>query len=178
MEKYKVAKNTNTQVNHMYVKIVCQYSAWINVFSYFAPLTVKSNQADTGVGPLILPWCALINSRAEILCSDAFTQHLWTPHTLSSQPNFHHQTQHLIRPMRPTFKMHVRVSECQRLSAIRCSSAFCCFVFTQRPNKELSTCESMITSWVLRRLTGGLPGCSCRAPLGDASTESSISTQR
>lgn len=48
-------------------------------------------------GSLILPCCALINSTGEIQCSDAFTVHLWAPHTLSSQPNFHHQTQCLIR---------------------------------------------------------------------------------
>ncbi len=116
--------------------------------------TVKSNWADTGVGPLILPYCALINSRGEILCSDAFTLHLWTPHTLSSQPNFHHQTQRLIRLTRIWGRLLyacVRVNVCGPHLWHALRLGLCFAVFTQRPSGGFQPVK-----------VSSLPGC-CRA---------------
>lgn len=95
---------------------------------------MKSKWVDAGVEPLILPCFALINSRGEILCSDAFTLHLWTPHTLSSQPNFHHQTQRLIRLTRIWGQLLYACaceSVCGLLFDMCCTSAFCSRVHTE-----------------------------------------------
>lgn len=70
--------------------------------------------------------------------------------------------------------MHVCVNVCGLLS-VTCAAAKPLLLYSHRGQAGLSTCERVITSWVLRRLTGGLCGYSCQAPLGDTSSDSSIS---
>lgn len=128
---------------------------WVNKFCYFPTLAVKSNQAEPGVWPLILPCCALINSRGEILCSDAFTLHLWTPQPLSSQPSFYHQTKHLMRLSRVRGQLlNASVRACGWASVPHVLQlGLCCWIYRGQPGNFQ---QSMITSWVPRHPTRGL----------------------
>lgn len=152
-------KQHNTIQNTKAEKIVCiliqPYITWVNQFCYFPTLAVKSNQADPGVWPLILPCCALINSRGEILCSDAFTLHLWTPQPLSSQPSFYHQTKHLMRLSRVRGQLlNASVRACGWASVPHVLQlGLCCWIYRGQPGNFQ---QSMITSWVPRHLTRGL----------------------
>lgn len=103
-----------------------------NVFSYFPPLTVKTNRADTGVRALSLSRGALVYSRGEILCSGAFK--LGTPHyILSSQPNFHHQKLYLIRLTRKWgLLLYACACECVWASVWRALPLSLCLLYSHR----------------------------------------------